>query len=161
MLFQGFTEVACSYIGILQISFNWFASSESSCCPNFNPFVPNACFLYSLKPYGFLIFSGKEKGNIENKWVNAPVLKVTSSCNDDISTSQISLALDTNVSHQGSFVSEMEWVPFKCLFWNTNYSNVKLIWLKVKIIYGKNIHIIYHNVANSYHAINISVNFGT
>ena len=27
---------------------------------------------------------------------------------------------------QGSFISEMEWAPFKSLFWNTNYSMAKL-----------------------------------
>ena len=39
-----------------------------------NPFVPNSPFLYPLKTleklYGFLMFSGVEKGCIGNKWAN-------------------------------------------------------------------------------------------
>ena len=38
---------------------------------NFNPFVPNAFFLYPLKTsenLSFLMFSGVEKGCIGNKW---------------------------------------------------------------------------------------------
>ena len=29
--------------------------------------------------------------------------------------------------NQGSFISVMEWAPFQCLFWNGNYSIVKLM----------------------------------
>ena len=32
-----------------------------------------------------------------------------------------------NYYEQGHFISEMEWAPFKCLFWNVNYSVVKLM----------------------------------
>ena len=35
--------------------------------------------------------------------------------------------LKTEVYNQGSFVSETEWATFKCLFWNTNDSIVKLM----------------------------------
>ena len=42
--------------------------------PAFNPFVPNAPFLYPLKTSEnrkvFLCFQGVEKGCIGNKWVN-------------------------------------------------------------------------------------------
>ena len=31
------------------------------------------------------------------------------------------------IYNQGSFVSKMEWVPLKCLFWNPNDSFVKLM----------------------------------
>ena len=40
------------------------------CRDTFNPFVLDAPFLYPLKPYGFLMITGAEKGYIGNKWVS-------------------------------------------------------------------------------------------
>ena len=73
---------------------------------HFNPFVPNAPFLYPLKILENLkfsdVFRGVEKGCIGNKWVNGP--EVLSSASDKAKMSVKNFSKDSDLTGSGIFL---------------------------------------------------------